>query len=180
MVKYCIRVIIITSLHDLKYEEEITVINPLEPSVLSVNNEEIKLDVGIEDKLKLQIKFFSKNNALKSEMLGEVTFKKVNIELQSMELMIMKREIMKGENDYEPAILAKYEIMDGLPYNNEVVPLRLYLKPYALTPTYDEVNKKFSVKYFINLVLIDMEGKKYFKQREVVLFRIKKQKNDTK
>ena len=40
-----------------------------------------------------------------------------------------------------------------------------------LTPTYKAVNNKFSVKYYLNLVLVDQEDRRYFKQQEVVLWR---------
>ncbi|MCQ2821629.1 MAG: vacuolar protein sorting-associated family 26 protein [archaeon] len=62
--------------------------------------------------------------------------------------------------------------MDGAPVNEEVVPIRFFLSPYELTPTYDNVNHKFSVKYILNLVLIDGDEKRYFKQHEITLFRI--------
>lgn len=41
----------------------------------------------------------------------------------------------------------------------ECVPLRVFLKPYALTPTYRATNK-FTVKYFLNLVLVDEEDRR--------------------
>lgn len=40
------------------------------------------------------------------------------------------------------------------------MPLRVFLKPYALTPTYRATNK-FTVKYFLNLVLVDEEDRRY-------------------
>jgi len=33
------------------------------------------------------------------------------------------------------------------------------------------VHNKFSVKYFLNLVLVDEEDRRYFKQHEITLFR---------
>ena len=39
------------------------------------------------------------------------------------------------------------------------MPLRVFLKPYALTPTYRATNK-FTVKYFLNLVLVDEEDRR--------------------
>ena len=47
-----------------------------------------------------------------------------------------------------------------------------FLSPYELTPTYQNVNNKFSVQYIINLVLFDAKDKRYFKQHEIVLYRI--------
>ena len=51
-------------------------------------------------------------------------------------------------------------------------PIRFFLSPYELTPTYINVNNKFSVKYYVNMVLFDDKDKRYFKQHEIVLYRI--------
>ena len=66
--------------------------------------------------------------------------------------------------------------MDGGPIKNETIPIRFYLKPYELTPTMTNINNRFSVQYFINLVLSDVEDRKYFKQHEISLHRIEKKK----
>lgn len=50
-------------------------------------------------------------------------------------------------------------------------PHRLFLSPYDLTPSYKEVHNKFSVRYFLNLVLVDEEDRRYFKQQEITLYR---------
>lgn len=34
-----------------------------------------------------------------------------------------------------------------------------------MTPTMRDINKKFSVRYYLNLVLIDEEERRYFKQQ---------------
>lgn len=54
----------------------------------------------------------------------------------------------------------------------EAIPIRLFLSDYDLTPTYNNVNNKFSVKYFFNLVLVDEEDRRYFKQQEITLYRL--------
>eukprot|EP00192_Tetraselmis_astigmatica_P016193 CAMPEP_0117668554 /NCGR_PEP_ID=MMETSP0804-20121206/11616_1 /TAXON_ID=1074897 /ORGANISM="Tetraselmis astigmatica, Strain CCMP880" /LENGTH=98 /DNA_ID=CAMNT_0005476463 /DNA_START=281 /DNA_END=576 /DNA_ORIENTATION=+ len=45
--------------------------------------------------------------------------------------------------------------------------------PYDLTPTYKNINNKFSVRYFLNLVLVDEEDRRYFKQQEIQLCRVR-------
>ena len=48
----------------------------------------------------------------------------------------------------------------------ESIPIRLFLSGFeGLTPTFKNVNDKFSVKYFLNLVLVDEEERRYFKQQ---------------
>lgn len=71
----------------------------------------------------------------------------------------------------ENETIAKYEIMDGAPVKGESIPIRVFLAGYDLTPTMREINKKFSVRYFLNLVLMDTEDRRYFKQQEITLWR---------
>ena len=47
------------------------------------------------------------------------------------------------------------QIMDGSPSRGETIPIRLFLGGFDLTPTFREVNKKFSTRYYLSLVLID-------------------------
>jgi vacuolar protein sorting-associated protein 26 len=90
-----------------------------------------------------------------------------------MEIAIIKRETTgSGPNIFnENETIAKYEIMDGAPVRGESIPIRVFLAGYDLTPTMRDVNKKFSVKYFLNLVLMDTEDRRYFKQQEITLWR---------
>lgn len=50
-------------------------------------------------------------------------------------------------------------------FKGESIPIRLFLAGYDPTPTMRDVNKKFSVRYFLNLVLVDEEDRRYFKQQ---------------
>lgn len=47
----------------------------------------------------------------------------------------------------------------------ETIPIRLFLGGFDLTPTFRDINKKFSTRYYLNLVLIDEENRRYFKQQ---------------
>lgn len=60
---------------------------------------------------------------------------------------------------------------DPLGGAGESIPIRLFLSPYDLTPTYKNINNKFSVKYYLNLVLVDEEDRRYFKQQEITMYR---------
>ena len=71
-----------------------------------------------------------------------------------------------GPNTFnENETIAKYEIMDGAPVRGESIPIRVFLAGYDLTPTMRDINKKFSVRYYLNLVLVDEEDRRYFKQQ---------------
>jgi hypothetical protein len=54
----------------------------------------------------------------------------------------------------------------------ETIPIRLFLGGFELTPTFRDVNKKFSARYYLNLVLIDEENRRYFKQNEITIVRL--------
>lgn len=91
------------------------------------------------------------------------------------QIAIIKRESTgSGANTYnESETLIKFEIMDGAPVRGESIPVRLFLNSCVehLTPTYRNVHTKFSVKYYLNLVLVDEEDRRYFKQQEIILWR---------
>lgn len=94
-----------------------------------------------------------------------------------MEIVIVKRETTPGPGNNsaqsvtESENMTKFEIMDGAPVRGESIPVRLFLSPYPLTPSYKNVHNKFSVRYYLNLVLVDEEDRRYFKQQEITMWR---------
>uniref|UniRef100_A0A182T2J1 Vacuolar protein sorting-associated protein 26 n=1 Tax=Anopheles maculatus TaxID=74869 RepID=A0A182T2J1_9DIPT len=136
-------------------------------------NSPIKMEVGIEDCLHIEFEYNKSKYHLKDVIVGKIYFLLVRIKIKHMEIAIIKREQTgSGPNMYtENEIIAKYEIMDGSPVKGESIPIRVFLAGYDLTVTMREINKKFSVRYFLNLVLIDTEDRRYFKQQEITLWR---------
>jgi len=53
--------------------------------------------------------------------------------------------------------------MDGGPITGESIPIRFYLSSTKLTPTFKNINNKFSVKYQMMITLIDDEDRRYFR-----------------
>ncbi|KAK9999863.1 hypothetical protein SO802_019466 [Lithocarpus litseifolius] len=137
-------------------------------------NNSIKMEVGIEDCLHIEFEYNTSKYHLKDAILGKIYFLLVRIKIKNMELEIRRRESTgSGPNTYvETETLAKFELMDGAPVRGESIPIRLFLSPYELTPTYRNINNKFSVKYFLNLVLVDEEDRRYFKQQEITVYRL--------
>ena len=68
---------------------------------------------------------------------------------------------------------------NGGPSTNRHLLCRLFLSPYDLTPTQKNVSNRFSVKYMLNLVLVDEEDRRYFKQQEIQLYRLKEDATDS-
>jgi vacuolar protein sorting-associated protein 26 len=99
IVKYTLKVTVLSKMRQATQEVEFAVINPKEPSLLKTENEPIKLEVGIEDWLHLILDVHRNKFHLRDSLTGQVTFKKVSIRLKSMELQIIKKETI-GAGEY--------------------------------------------------------------------------------
>jgi len=141
-------------------------------------NNTIKMEVGIEECLHIEFEYNKSKYHLKDVVIGKVYFLLVRIKIKHMEIALIKRESTgSGPNLYnESETLTKFEIMDGAPVRGESIPVRLFLGGFDLTPTYRNVHTKFSLKYYLNLVLVDEEDRRYFKQQEITLWRKPPQK----
>ncbi|MGH0146153.1 UNVERIFIED_CONTAM: hypothetical protein FKN15_055310 [Acipenser sinensis] len=168
--RYFLRATISRRLNDVVKEMDI-VVHTL--STYPELNSSIKMEVGIEDCLHIEFEYNKSKYHLKDVIVGKIYFLLVRIKVKHMEIDIIKRETTgTGPNVYhENETIAKYEIMDGAPVRGESIPIRLFLAGYELTPTMRDINKKFSVRYYLNLVLIDEEERRYFKQQEITLWR---------
>jgi vacuolar protein sorting-associated protein 26 len=165
-------------------------------------HEPIKMEVGIEDCLHIEFEYERRMYHLRDVIRGKIHFLLVRIKIKHMELAVIRRET-SGEGVAvamaategnaqassapsaanssssasnictETQTLVKYEIMDGAPVKDEVIPVKLSLEgiPADLTPTYTAVNNRFSVRYYLNLVLVDEDDRRYFKQQEIILWR---------
>ncbi|XP_037394695.1 LOW QUALITY PROTEIN: vacuolar protein sorting-associated protein 26A [Pygocentrus nattereri] len=168
--RYFLKVTIVRRLSDLVKEYDI-IVHQL-ATYPDVNNS-IKMEVGIEDCLHIEFEYNKSKYHLKDVIVGKIYFLLVRIKIQHMELQLIKKEMtgIGPSTTTETETVAKYEIMDGAPVKGESIPIRLFLAGYDLTATMRDVNKKFSVRYFLNLVLVDEEDRRYFKQQEIVLWR---------
>ncbi|KMZ63936.1 Vacuolar protein sorting-associated protein 26-like protein [Zostera marina] len=137
-------------------------------------NNSIKMEVGIEDCLHIEFEYNKSKYHLQDVIIGKIYFLLVRIKIKNMELEIRRREaIGSGSNTLVlTQTLATFELMDGAPVRGESIPIRLFLSPYELTPTHRNINNKFNVKYYLNLVLVDEEDRRYFKQQEVTFYRL--------
>jgi len=169
--RYFIRVFISRRMAEVVKEKDIWVHSFRMPPD---SNNSIKMEVGIEDCLHIEFEYNKSKYHLKDVIVGKIYFLLVRIKIKHMELSIIRRETTGSPpNQYnESETITKFEIMDGAPVRGETIPIRLFLGGFDLTPTFRDVNKKFSTRYYLNLVLIDEENRRYFKQQEITIFRI--------
>lgn len=175
--RYFIRVTVTRSYNTCVKEQDFAVQNyltgPSQTIAADTPAQGIKMEVGIEDCLHIEFEFDKQKYHLQDVILGKIYFLLVRIKIKFMELAVIRREAAgMGASSYnESENIVKYELMDGAPIKGECVPIRLFLSHLDLTPTYRSVNNVFSVKYYLNLVLVDEEDRRYFKQQEVVFWR---------
>ena len=169
--KYILKLIIQTTFRSLAWEREIGVAHPQPKEVLKVLNDPIKLEVGIDNWLHVSFEIDKTKYGTKDIITGRVIYKKTSFNLKSMQLQIIRRETIIGSY-VDNTMICRYEIMDGAPEKNETIPIRFFLSPYELTPSYPNVNNKFSVQYFLNLVIYDINDQRFFKQQELQLLRV--------
>ena len=182
-------------------ETEIIIINPITYKEFnSIKNYSLNLNIGIENLLYVCFSLDRTNYHLKDIMTGNVSFKKLNIDMQMMEIQLVRKEILFGRES-EIEIVGNFELLDGSPSSTEdIIPIRLYLRGYRnLSPTIksnsnignnnfnnnnnfgggynynfsnDSINDDISVIYYVNLELADNEDRRYFKKMEINLFRL--------
>ncbi|KAK9470476.1 vacuolar protein sorting-associated protein 26-domain-containing protein [Dipodascopsis tothii] len=168
--RYFVRVTVGRRMADVIREKDIWVYSYVVPPDTVAS---IKMDVGIEDCLHIEFEYSKSRYHLKDVIVGRIYFLLVRLKIKHMELSIIRRETTgTPPNQYnESETLVRFEIMDGAPVRGETIPIRLFLGGFDLTPTYRDVNKKFSTRTFLSLVLIDEDARRYFKQSEIVLYR---------
>ncbi|KAJ9116296.1 Vacuolar protein sorting-associated protein 26B-like protein [Naganishia vaughanmartiniae] len=190
--RYFLRVTVARRMGDVVKEREIWVHSYRMPPDA---NMAIKMEVGIEDCLHIEFEYNKAKYHLKDVIVGKIYFLLVRIKIKHMELSIIRRETTgTAPNVYnESETITKFEIMDGAPVRGksrlsqsdgigadislalarkgETIPIRLFLGGFELTPTFRDVNKKFSTRYYLNLVLVDEENRRYFKSSEITIFR---------
>lgn len=173
-VRYFVRVVLqrkAGSGGNVSKEVDFVVQNPRTPADSEIMNP-IKMEVGIEEMLRIEFEFDKCMYHMRDVLVGKVYFMLVRIKIKKMELKLVRRETVGsgGSQQMENETLTEFEIMDGAPVKDECIPVRLYLTGLELTPTYSNVHH-VSVKYFLNLVLIDEEDRKYFKKQEFTIYR---------
>jgi len=136
-------------------------------------NSNIKMEVGIEDCLHIEFEYNRSKYHMKDVIIGKIYFLLVRLKIKNMNLSLIKRETTGTGLDMsnDNRTLSKFEIMDGAPVKGEAIPVRLFLGGFELTPTYKDICNKFSVSYILNLVLVDEDDRRYFKQREITIWR---------
>ena len=136
-------------------------------------NNPIKMEVGLKDCLNIEFEYDKSKYHLEDVIVGKIYFLLVQIKILSVEATIIKRESAGSRPNvyWKNKTIAECQIMDGTPVEGESIPIHVSLAGYDLAPTMHDINENFSVRYYLNLQLVDEENVQYFKEQEIILWR---------
>ncbi|KAI8874066.1 Vps26-domain-containing protein [Ramicandelaber brevisporus] len=168
--RYFVRATVAQRLSDIIKEKDIWVYHLAQWNQMQ---QTVKMEIGIEDCLHIELELNKSAFSLKDVIIGKIYFLLVRINIKHMELSIIRRESTGSSPNIvtENETVTRYEIMDGCAMRGDHVPIRLWLSGYDLTPTFVDVNKRFSTRYMLNVVILDHEGRRYFRASEITLYR---------
>jgi vacuolar protein sorting-associated protein 26 len=131
------------------------------------------MEVGISNMIHLEYELYQSKFYLDQCIIGKIYFVRVNMKVKAAEVHLIKRETLgSGSNQIvESNLITKFEVIDGSPASGEIVPIRMFINSYELSPTYKDINSYVSVRYFLKFVIIDEEDKSFFKQQEIIFWR---------
>lgn len=142
-----------------------------EMSVKDTTTKPVKLDIGIENCLHIEFEYVKSQYTLKDVIVGRIYFLLTRLRVKHMELSLITRESsgVKMNSIIIDTTSIRFEIMDGSPVKGETIPIRLFLGGYDLVPNMS--CNYFNVKNYLSLVIVDEDGRRYFKQSEIELYR---------
>ena len=125
----------------------------------------LKAEVGIQDVLHVEFVIQNPLFDCRNVILGKVHFLVVKIRIVNMFIQIMRTEqfnngIISAKHE---KIISQYELLDGMPVRGDWLPIRFYLGNIKAWPFPRKTEKNLEVSYKVRFLLIDDNGKHYFK-----------------
>jgi len=110
-----------------------------------------------------------------SKLKGHIEFMCGSTKILQIMLEVLRRETVTTGYESEPELVSTTPVGKFLVYAGEVVPreripVMIHMSSIPqLTPSM--MTKQFSVKYFLNLVLVDSNSGRYYKSSEILFWR---------
>ena len=142
------------------------------------NNKELEINIGVENVIHVNIKLLKTRYCLDDVVIGKIKIVKNELNLNNIFLEIKREEkINIGDTNLANIQdLAKYELVEGYPEEGDEMCFRYYLSGVKnLTPSYyndNEKEKKFEVRYFLSFEFNDNKGYQFFKNVEIIIYRM--------
>lgn len=159
---------------------EICCIKPIAKEVLSdyLNkeiNKPLEVNIGVENIIHIKINLMKTKFFLDDIIIGKILIVKSKIQITNCFMTIKKEEKINIGNtsitkEYN---LANFELIEGLPETKDEIFIRYYLNGVKnLTPTYEDIEGKYSVKYFLGFEFHDNSNYDFFKNIVIDIYRM--------
>lgn len=169
-VQYFVQVVVTHRMIDFKVESPLDVIifEPLE-KIAPIHNE-----VGIKNVLHIEFVFPRAQYDCRDCVVGAVYFIAIKLRIVHMSLTLYRTENFSGDTFIKEKIeLKTMEIMDGAPCRGDHIPIRFFVGDCDIWPYPPYKNTKLLVEHYIRAILVDENGKKYYKRLKVNFDRLK-------
>lgn len=176
--RYYLRAVICRKLNDFTKEMTLWCPSPVDDTrpakgnAIATISVPVEMEVGLEDFLHIKMNLRKSVYAIDEEIVGILSFFLVRLNIVSVEAHLIRKEFAAGdETPISQEKISFAEILDGPAYGGDIIPVHLDLASVKdrLGPTLKLVNKMFSIRYFVAVILRDTENRKYYKQVEIEL-----------
>ena len=125
----------------------------------------LKAEVGIQNVLHVEFVIQNPIFDCGSVILGKVHFLIVKIRIVNLYIQIRRIEsfnngVISFKNEI---LLCQYELLDGMPVRGDWIPIRFYMPNIKAWPYPENSGRSLDVSYNIRFLLVDENGKHYFK-----------------
>ena len=175
-VRYYICVNVLSLPKNLCNQIEIVILNPLSRELfLKEENSPLKIEIGVENLIHVIFEVNKTNYYLRDVVIGKVKFLECNLDIKYMVIQVIRKENLNFLNTLsnETTLMSTFQLMDGTPEIGIEIPIRFYLSGIrSLTPSFINIDDKFSVQYFLSIEFEDRDDRTFFKKVEIKLVRL--------
>lgn len=127
--------------------------------------------VSVGENLRIDLMVNRRHYELSDMMVGAAHFLEVKLKIKKFTVSLVAQEIYEIENKTKKHknVIQCYEVTDGAPVRNEIIPFRLFLDPLKLTPSTNVPERGYSVTHFIHFSIETVSNERYFKALQIKL-----------
>ena len=173
-IRYYVCVNVLSSTNNLSNQLEIIILKPLSRELfLKEENPPLKMEIGVENLIHIIFEVNKTNYFLRDVIIGKVKIIECNLEIKYMVIQVIRKVNILNSSSNENTLMSIFQLMDGSPEEGIEIPIRLYLSGIrSLTPSFTNIDDKFSVQYFLSIEIEDKEERTFFKKMEIKLVRL--------
>ncbi|OHT09776.1 Vacuolar protein sorting-associated protein 26 containing protein [Tritrichomonas foetus] len=171
---YDARYIIEVKINSYTFQEPIYFLIPTSPPEIPEDEEYFKSDVGMQGILHIEIYFKNHFYDVTDTVYGYIYFHLVKLRIVDISFQIQRIEAYKNGivGSKTKFNVATIQVLDGIPVRGDLIPVRCFMPGIKAWPYPKNANANLTVTYLVRLLLVDENGKHYYKELGDQIFRI--------